>query len=318
MSATAADASDGEIVEIFVEEAGEVLDEIDRHLAILKARPSDRGALGEIRRGFHTLKGSGRMVKAMDLGELAWKVENMLNRALEGKVAVNESLMTVLGACRGAMPKLVDAFKGGRKPRMEDELELLMAQADAIASGQSPVAAAPRPAQAAATAAAAAAAVGDAAGTQVRLNELYRRFERFTQRADEALHRSEMALQQVRGIAARIDAMAPDLQDRPGRAELNPLVERVNALTRDILDLRQIAKRTQSEPAAHPRELQQLIDQRVRERLAIAERGRPDLEHQIEEARLAAAAARRLGIWALAIGVSLSLAALGAVLAVFG
>jgi chemotaxis protein histidine kinase CheA len=307
MSATSADATDGEIVEIFVEEASEVLESMDRHLAVLRSRPTDRNALGEVRRGFHTLKGSGRMVKALDLGELAWKVENMLNRAMEGKVSINEPMIDLVTACRVAMPKLVDAFKGKRKPGgMDDELESLMSQADVIASGQAPAATAPHPTHAAA---------GDATGGQFRINELYRRFDRSAQRSDEALHRSEMALQQLRQLVGRIDTIVADSQDRPTRAELNPIIERVNTLTREVMELRQVSKGARPEPAYHPRELQQLIDQRVKERLALAERTKSDMERQIEEVRRNAASARRLGVWTLGIGLSLLVVALVTVLA---
>jgi chemosensory pili system protein ChpA (sensor histidine kinase/response regulator) len=240
------------------------------------------------------------MVKALDLGELAWKVENMLNRAIEGEVSVNASMIDLVSACRGAMPKLVDAFKGQRKSGMDEELESLMGQADLIASGQAPRAAAR---QSPATRV-------EAAGGPVMLNELHRRFERSAQRADEALHRSEMALQQIRRLAGRIDTIAEEAQDRPTRTELNPLIERTNALSRELIELRQLAKAARSEPAPHPRELQQLIDQRVRERLTVAERSKSEMERQIEEVRLSAASARRLGLWTLGIGLSSLAAAL--------
>ncbi len=35
--------------------------------------------LTEIRRGFHTLKGSGRMVGADEVGDFAWHIEALLN-----------------------------------------------------------------------------------------------------------------------------------------------------------------------------------------------------------------------------------------------
>ena len=106
-----------------------------------------------------------------------------------------------------------------------------------------------------------------------------------------------------------------DGQDRPTRAELNPLIERVNTLTRELMELRQVSKGARSEPAYHPRELQQLIDQRVKERLALVERTKSDMERQIEEARRNAASARRLGVWTLGIGLSLLVVALVTVLA---
>ena len=48
--------------------------------------------LRPIRRVFHTLKGSGRLVGAKTLGEFAWKTENMLNRVLDGTRAPIASL----------------------------------------------------------------------------------------------------------------------------------------------------------------------------------------------------------------------------------
>ncbi|MFP3440895.1 Hpt domain-containing protein, partial [Pantoea sp. SIMBA_133] len=59
------DLIDDEILEIFVEEAGEVLDTIREYLPMLLRQHDDRSALSEVRRAFHTLKGSGRMVGAL-------------------------------------------------------------------------------------------------------------------------------------------------------------------------------------------------------------------------------------------------------------
>ena len=60
---------DAELLEIYLTEASEVLDTIDLHLKTLDGNPGDREALRTIRRGFHTLKGSGRMVGLTELGE---------------------------------------------------------------------------------------------------------------------------------------------------------------------------------------------------------------------------------------------------------
>ena len=49
-----------------------------------RALPEDSERLRPIRRVFHTLKGSGRLVGAKTLGEFSWKIENMLNRVLDG------------------------------------------------------------------------------------------------------------------------------------------------------------------------------------------------------------------------------------------
>lgn len=292
-------AGDDEIVEIFIEEAGEVLEAIDGHLGTWRGNPGNRQALTEIRRGFHTLKGSGRMVKALDLAEMAWKVENMLNRAIEGRVSVSQPMIKLVGATRALMPKMVDAFKARRSMAADREVESLMMQADALAQGQV------LPAAAAAAAVQSAAAAPASSGSsdqdiRFRLTDLNRKLERFMQRADEALHRSEMALQQARRITAQIKALDGEAQDRVGKAEVNRIGERVNFLTKEVLELRLAAKRGHQEGAApHPRELNALIDQRVREKVAPVERLRADMERDIEANRRAVQSSRRLAWLAL-------------------
>ena len=80
-------AIDEELLEIYLTEAEEVLAGIAQHLQALRINPTDQQALGEVRRGFHTLKGSGRTVGLFDLGDVAASVEMLLNQLLERKVA---------------------------------------------------------------------------------------------------------------------------------------------------------------------------------------------------------------------------------------
>jgi chemosensory pili system protein ChpA (sensor histidine kinase/response regulator) len=74
-SAAPRPAVDGELLSIYLDEAGEVLASITAALPQCRAQPDNREALTTVRRGFHTLKGSGRMVGLNDLGEIAWQVE---------------------------------------------------------------------------------------------------------------------------------------------------------------------------------------------------------------------------------------------------
>ena len=74
---------DAELLGIFIEEGHEVLDTIARNLDQSRANPPDSEALTTIRRGFHTLKGSGRMVGLHALGDAAWGLEQTLNRWLQ-------------------------------------------------------------------------------------------------------------------------------------------------------------------------------------------------------------------------------------------
>ena len=73
---------EAELHEIFMMEATEVLDAIAENLVIVRRAPDDREAMTTIRRGFHTLKGSSRMVGLDAFGEAAWAFEKMMNHWL--------------------------------------------------------------------------------------------------------------------------------------------------------------------------------------------------------------------------------------------
>ncbi|MEE4175025.1 MAG: response regulator [Xanthomonadales bacterium] len=76
---------DPELREIFLEEYEEVLQELQGSIPQWINQLDNAEALTEIRRAFHTLKGSGRMVGADELGDFSWQIENMLNALLEGR-----------------------------------------------------------------------------------------------------------------------------------------------------------------------------------------------------------------------------------------
>ncbi|MFP3409773.1 Hpt domain-containing protein, partial [Pseudomonas sp. SIMBA_065] len=77
---------------------------------------------GEMRRAFHTLKGSGRMVRALVLAELAWAVENLLNRVLERSVPLGLEVQQVLDEAVALLPTLVADFANDEQ-RQRDEVD---------------------------------------------------------------------------------------------------------------------------------------------------------------------------------------------------
>ncbi|OTG69322.1 hybrid sensor histidine kinase/response regulator [Acinetobacter sp. ANC 4470] len=83
---------DAEILEIFVEEIEEIFVELSTLFTTWFENPRDQETLSTIRRHFHTLKGSGRMVGAKSAGELAWIVEDTLNRAISGAIPLDDKV----------------------------------------------------------------------------------------------------------------------------------------------------------------------------------------------------------------------------------
>ncbi len=79
---------DTALLEIFCEEAREVVQALEDNSDSLRLNPQDRAAQANVRRAFHTLKGSGRMVGLHDFGEAAWQAEKLLNAILESDRAM--------------------------------------------------------------------------------------------------------------------------------------------------------------------------------------------------------------------------------------
>ncbi|WP_425602534.1 response regulator [Luteimonas galliterrae] len=74
---------DPELVDIFVEEGGDILDHADGLLAKLREAPEDREPLVGLQRDLHTLKGGARMAGIMAVGELGHAMETLLEAVAE-------------------------------------------------------------------------------------------------------------------------------------------------------------------------------------------------------------------------------------------
>ncbi len=129
-------AVDADILEVFIEEVDEVLETIDASLEAWRQETQNVDARADVRRAFHTLKGSGRLVGANRLGEVAWSVENMLNRVIDGTVVVTDDIFSVAARARALVPDLMSAFRHGTVAP-EDDADQLVENADVLASGGS-------------------------------------------------------------------------------------------------------------------------------------------------------------------------------------
>ena len=110
---------DAELLGIFLEEANEVLATIDQQLPQLHAVPSDHESLVTVRRSFHTLKGSGRMVGLTDLGEAGWAVEQVLNGWLHETRPATPALLEMLDLAAVIFKDWVAQLEGGGSRRFD-------------------------------------------------------------------------------------------------------------------------------------------------------------------------------------------------------
>ncbi len=84
---------DEEMRDVFLEEAREVITDAKAATGDLQHSPGDLGLLTTVRRAFHTLKGSSRMVGLKAFGEAAWACEQVYNSQLAEQRAVEPPLL---------------------------------------------------------------------------------------------------------------------------------------------------------------------------------------------------------------------------------
>ncbi len=103
--------NDPDIAEVFLEEATEVIGNLNQSFPILEANLDNKEELTNVRRYFHTLKGSGRMVGLEFMGEAAWMVEQTLNRCLSGELEFNEYILNTVKELKDKFEVWVEELK---------------------------------------------------------------------------------------------------------------------------------------------------------------------------------------------------------------
>ncbi|OJH80675.1 MAG: hybrid sensor histidine kinase/response regulator [Stenotrophomonas maltophilia] len=125
---------DQDIREVFLEEFDDELGNLGTLLPVWRMQPDNMDRLRPIRRIFHTLKGSGRLVGARTLGEFAWKIEGMLNRVLDGTRAPTPAVLAMVDHAYTALPQLNAALRDGQ--RVSVDLQAMQAIADRVGAGE--------------------------------------------------------------------------------------------------------------------------------------------------------------------------------------
>ncbi len=181
-SVAAADSGlDPQLVELFIEEAKEEMASIGANFPLWEQNPMDTDALVTLRRSFHTLKGSGRMVGAQTIGDLAWSIENLLNRIIEKTLSRTPAIVSVMRAAVGVLPQVIEQLETGRPAATPvDEIIVRAHSCAAARDAEERAAAVPAPEptaehESAAAAAAAAAPAAEAAHTAMdpALHDIY-------------------------------------------------------------------------------------------------------------------------------------------------
>ena len=107
-------ADDDEMREVFFEEAREVIDTARGACAGLATAPDDLQRLTILRRAFHTLKGSARMVGLTEFGDAAWVCEQLYNTRLSEQRPADEPLLACTTEALGQFADWIDAIATDR------------------------------------------------------------------------------------------------------------------------------------------------------------------------------------------------------------
>ena len=108
------DFEEEDLQDIFLEEAREVVQNALAALKTLAANPSDLGELTTLRRAFHTLKGSSRMVGLTEFGEAGWSMEQVLNAWMADQKPASDDLRALATDAMNGFALWVEDIAAGR------------------------------------------------------------------------------------------------------------------------------------------------------------------------------------------------------------
>ena len=116
---------DEEMRDVFLEEAREVVADATAACADLAHAPGDLPLLTTVRRGFHTLKGSSRMVGLKAFGEAAWACEQVFNTQLAEQRPAEPPLIEFASWALGELGRWVEEIAAGNGgARSEGEIKV--------------------------------------------------------------------------------------------------------------------------------------------------------------------------------------------------
>lgn len=280
---------DEEIFDIFVEEATEVIEALDIDLPKWQADRANRPVLTEIRRAFHTLKGSGRMAKAMEIAEIAWKVEQALNKVLDGALEASDALIDIVFKARNAIPPLVASLKNRQPVSLTDgHLAQLCKQIDAVARGETLPPAAP-----------VIPVIADVpAVTFADLEPMKLELADLSMQVASCTSVAEAARTHTRDLASRLAQLETTLQGFVQQSALEDQRNQSQLLANNLLELRHLVKVTNDRLSQQQAEAREALDQRLNDEITSLLANNSNLSDEILRLQQQVLATRR---WAITI-----------------
>ena len=138
-----------EIMEDFLIEAFELIEQIDHDLVELESNPEDLELLNRIFRVAHTVKGSSSFLNFDVLTELTHHMEDVLNKARKGELKITPDIMDVVLESVDMMKGLLESIRdSGSDSAAGIDIKNICVRLTQISEGEAPSAAAEAPAAA--------------------------------------------------------------------------------------------------------------------------------------------------------------------------
>ena len=106
-----------DLLQDFLQEASDLLSDVDNKLVDLERTPDDRGLLNDIFRGFRTIKGGAGFLNATELVTLCHWTENLFDKLRNGEMKLTTDLMDTIMAATQCVRNMFGELAQATQPR---------------------------------------------------------------------------------------------------------------------------------------------------------------------------------------------------------
>ena len=121
---------DAELLQDFLVEAGEILEQLGEQLVELENRPQDKDLLNAVFRGFHTIKGGASFLSLDSLVNVCHRAEDVFNVLRNGERNVDAEVMDVILPVLDVLNEQFETLRSGGEP--EHAAPALLARLEAL------------------------------------------------------------------------------------------------------------------------------------------------------------------------------------------
>ncbi len=133
---------DEEILQDFLVEATEIIEQLGEQLVELESSPQDQDLLNAVFRGYHTIKGGAGFLSITALVDVCHRTEDVFNVLRQGERTVDAQLMDVILNAHDVVTEMIESVRKGEEPAAADPG--LLSRLEAYATpGDGPVVAPP-------------------------------------------------------------------------------------------------------------------------------------------------------------------------------